>query len=94
MSDKHTYRDDAQHRALINRLSRIEGQVRGVKNMVENDAYCIDIFNQAAAIRSALNAFSAVLLEQHLRSCVKAGIGRGEEDVIEELVDTIKKLTK
>ena len=68
--------------------------MRGVKNMVENDAYCIDILNQAAAIRSALNAFSAVLLEQHLRSCVRAGIGRGEEDVIEELVDTIKKLTK
>ncbi|NLD33551.1 MAG: metal-sensing transcriptional repressor [Clostridiales bacterium] len=94
MSDKHTYRDQALHRALINRLSRIEGQVRGVKNMVENDIYCIDILNQTAAIRSALNAFSATLLEQHIRSCVKAGVGRGDEEVIEELVDTIKKLTK
>ena len=58
MSDKHTYRDDAQYRALINRLSRIEGQVRGVKNMVENDAYCNDILIQSAAVNAAVNSFN------------------------------------
>lgn len=94
MSDKHTYRDPALHRRLMNRLNRVEGQVRGVKGMVEADAYCIDIIHQVAAIRSALAAFSKALLESHLRTCVRSGIGRGEEDVIDELVDTVNKLIK
>lgn len=94
MSDKHTHRDEALHRALMNRLNRVEGQVRGIKGMVEDDAYCIDIINQVTAVRSALASFSKVLLENHLRTCVRTGIGRGEEEVIDELVDTVNKLIK
>ncbi len=94
MSEKHTYRDDKLHRALINRLSRIEGQVRGVKSMVDKDAYCIDILDQVNAIRSALGAFSKELLDRHLRSCVRDSISRGEDEVIDELVATFQKFTK
>ena len=94
MSTKHTHREDPLRRALMNRLSRIEGQVRGIKGMVEDEAYCIDIINQVAAVRSALAAFSKVMLENHLRTCVRTGIGQGEEQVIDELVDTINKLIK
>ena len=94
MSEKHTHRDEGLHRSLLNRLSRVEGQVRGIKSMVEDDVYCIDIMNQVAAVRSALASFSKVLLESHLRTCVRTGIGKGEDDVIDELVDTVNKLIR
>lgn len=94
MSDKLTNRSDDEKKAMIHRLNRIEGQVRGVKNMLENDAYCIDIVNQTTAIRSALNAFASLLLEKHIHSCVTEGIGRGDQDVIDELAVTIKKMIK
>ena len=94
MSEKHTERSADVKKAMIHRLNRIEGQVRGVKNMLESDAYCIDIINQTAAIRSALNAFASLLLERHIQSCVSRGIGTGDEEVLAELSETIKKMIK
>ncbi len=94
MNEKHTERSADVKKAMIHRLNRIEGQVRGVKNMLESDAYCIDIINQTAAIRSALNAFASLLLERHIQSCVSRGIGAGDEEVLAELTETIKKMIK
>ena len=94
MNEKQTERSADVKKAMIHRLNRIEGQVRGVKNMLESDAYCIDIINQTAAIRSALNAFSSLLLERHIQNCVSRGIGTGDEEVLAELTETIKKMIK
>lgn len=94
MTDKHTLRTQAQKKALLNRLSRVEGQVRGVRRMLDEDAYCIDILHQVSAIRSALSAFSKELLARHLRSCVREGIGRGDDDVIDELVEVFQRFSK
>lgn len=94
MTDKHTLRTEALKKALLNRLSRVEGQVRGVRRMLDEDAYCIDILHQVNAIRSALGAFSKELLARHLHSCVREGIGRGEDDVIDELVDIFQKFSR
>lgn len=79
---------------LTNRLSRIEGQVRGVKRMVEEDAYCIDILTQVTAITAALNSFSKELLHTHIKTCVIEDIKNGNEEVVDELVDTLKKMMK
>ena len=87
-------RDEKEYRDLINRLNRIEGQVRGVTNMVQNDAYCVDILTQVSAIRSALNSFNKVLLENHIKTCVTEDIIAGNDDKVDELVDTIQKLMK
>ncbi len=94
MSEKHTERTAEAKKAMIHRLNRIEGQVRGVKNMLESDAYCIDIINQTAAIRSALNSFASLLMERHIQNCVSRGIGEGDQEVLDELTDTIKKMIK
>ena len=88
------HRDSAEHDALIKRLRRIEGQVRGVQGMVEKDAYCTDILTQVSAIQSALNAFSRELLSSHIRTCVADGIRAGDTDVVDELVRTVEKLMK
>ncbi|MBQ2504494.1 MAG: metal-sensing transcriptional repressor, partial [Lachnospiraceae bacterium] len=77
-----------------NRLSRIEGQVRGVKKMVEEDAYCIDVLMQVSAITSALNSFNKVLMANHIKSCVKENVQNGNEEIIDELVQTMQKLMK
>ena len=79
---------------LINRLSRIEGQVRGVKGMLEKDAYCADILVQVSAINSALNSFNKVLLSNHIHTCVAEDIRNGKDEAIDELVDLLKKLMK
>ena len=81
-------------KSLMNRLNRIEGQVRGVKGMVEKDAYCVDILTQVTAIQAALNAFSRELLGNHIRTCVADGIRAGEDEVIDELVATVQKMMK
>ena len=94
MSDKKTLRETDLKTSLTHRLNRIEGQVRGVKNMLESDAYCIDIIHQTAAIRSALSAFSNLLLENHIQTCVSRGIGTGDLEVVDELVSTIKRMIK
>jgi DNA-binding FrmR family transcriptional regulator len=79
---------------LVHRLSRIEGQIRGIRGMVERDAYCIDILNQVSAASSALGSFTRVLLTSHIRSCVAEDIRAGQEDKLEELVKTLQKLMK
>lgn len=79
---------------LISRLNRIEGQIRGVKGMIEKDTYCDDVLNQIAAIQSALNSVSKLLLEGHMKSCIVERIQAGEHEVIDELLVTIKKLMK
>ncbi len=79
---------------MINRLSRIEGQIRGIKGMVEKDCYCPDIITQVAAANAALNSFNKVLLAQHIRTCVADGIRNGEDDKVDELVTMLQKLMK
>lgn len=92
--EKHKIRNDKEYKDLINRLSRIEGQVRGVKNMLDKDAYCVDILTQVAAINAALNSFNKKLLENHIKSCVVDDIRQGNDEVVEELVETLQKLMK
>lgn len=87
-------RDDEEKTALIHRLNRIEGQIRGIKGMVEKDAYCIDILMQVSAASAALNAFSKELLAGHIRTCVADDIRAGNEETVEELVTTLQKLMK
>ena len=79
---------------LIHRLNRIEGQIRGIRGMVENDAYCPDILVQSAAAGAALNAFNKELLASHIRTCVVEDIRDGKDEVIDELVATLQKLMK
>lgn len=83
-----------EYRSLMNRLSRIEGQVRGVKGMLERDAYCVEILIQVSAINSALNSFNKELLGNHIRSCVVENVRSGNDEVIDELVKTIQKLMR
>ena len=87
-------RDEAERRALINRLNRIEGQIKGIRGMVEKDAYCPDILVQVAAVNSALHAFNRELLSSHLKSCVVNDIREGNEDVVDELCRVFEKLMK
>ncbi len=87
-------RSAEEYQALMNRLSRIEGQVRGVKGMLERDAYCVDILIQVSAINSALNSFNKELLGNHIRSCVVENVRSGNDEVIDELIGTIQKLMK
>lgn len=87
-------RSEKEYKDLMNRLSRIEGQVRGVKNMVSEDRYCIDIITQVAAINAALNSFNKVLLSNHIRTCVTNDIKSGNDDKVEELLSTLAKIMK
>ena len=87
-------RTEEEYKSLIHRLNRIEGQVRGIKGMVEKNAYCIDILAQTAAASAALNAFSKELLANHIRTCVVKDIQEGKDDVVDELVTTLQKLMK
>ena len=87
-------RTDKEYKDLLNRLNRIEGQIRGIKGMVERDAYCTDILIQVAAVNAALNSFNKVLLANHIRGCVVADIKEGRDETIDELVETLQKLMK
>ena len=87
-------RSEKEYKDLINRLSRIEGQVRGIKRMVEEDYYCPDILVQVSADNAALNSFNKVLLANHIRTCVADDIKEGKEETIDELVLTLQKLMK
>lgn len=91
---KHTLRSNEQKRKLINRLKRMEGQLRGMQNMLESDAYCNDILIQSAAVNAALNAFNRELLAGHMRSCVARDLREGKEEVLDELMLTLQKLLK
>ena len=92
--EKKKMRTDEEKRALINRLSRIEGQVRGIKKMLEEDKYCIDILTQTSATSSALNSFAKERLESHIRSCVSEGVKNGDDEKIEELIYAIERFVR
>ncbi|NLB36601.1 MAG: metal-sensing transcriptional repressor [Clostridiales bacterium] len=87
-----TARDEKLKSGLIARLNRAEGQVRGIKGMIEKDAYCDDVLNQIAAVQAALNSVSKLILENHIRGCVIKKINAGEVEVVDELISTIGKL--
>lgn len=83
-----------ESKQLIHRLNRIEGQIRGIRGMVEKNAYCTDIMVQVAAANAALNAFTRELLAEHIRTCVAQDIRNGKDETIDELVSTLQKLMK
>lgn len=87
-------RSEEERKRLVHRLSRIEGQVRGIHRMVENSAYCTDILAQVSAVSAALNAFSKELLTEHIRTCVAQDIREGRDETIDELLSTLQKLMK
>ena len=87
-------RSEKEYKDLIHRLNRIEGQVRGIKKMVENDVYCTDILVQVSAVNAALNSFNKVLLANHIRTCVAEDSRKGKEETVDELVATLQKLMK
>ena len=91
---KKTERSEEQKKKLLNRLSRLEGQVRGVRKMIENDAYCNDVLIQTAAISAAVNAFSREVLRSHLHSCVIRDIREGKDEVADELMETLERMMR
>lgn len=91
---KTTLRTDAERKKLIHRLNRIEGQIRGIRAMVENDAYCNDILTQSAAVNAAVNAFNRALIASHLHTCVARDLREGKDEVIDELTATLLRLMK
>ena len=88
------HRDQEEKKKLLNRLSRIEGQIRGIRGMVEKDAYCNDILTQSAAVTAAMNGFNKELLNSHIRRCVADDIRAGKDETIDELLDTLQKLMR
>lgn len=87
-------RSEEERKKLVNRLNRIEGQIRGIRRMVESDAYCTDIIVQAGAVNAAVNSFIKELLASHIRTCVADDIRNGKEGVVDDLVKTLQKLMK
>lgn len=87
-------RSEQEYKSLINRLNRIEGQIRGIRGMVEKSAYCTDIITQVAAARAALDAFNRELLANHIRTCVATDIKAGNEEKTDELIAILQKLMK
>ncbi|MGN0322938.1 MAG: metal-sensing transcriptional repressor [Oliverpabstia sp.] len=87
-------RSEKEYKDLIHRLNRIEGQIRGIRGMVEKNAYCTDILVQVAAANAALNSFNKVLLANHIKTCVTRDIREGKEETVDELVETLQKLMK
>ena len=92
--EKHTQRAEEEKKKLLNRLRRIEGQIRGIQAMVASDAYCNDILVQSAAVNAAVNAFNRELLSAHLRTCVARDLKEGHEEIVDELAATLQKLMK
>ena len=92
--EKHTLRAQEEKKKLLNRLRRIEGQVRGLQAMVEADAYCNDVLTQSAAVNAAINAFNRELLAEHLRTSVTRDLKNGHEEIVDELATTLQKLMK
>ena len=93
-SQRKKERSPEEYKRLINRLNRIEGQIRGIRSMVENGAYCPDILIQSSAVNAAVNAFNKELLSSHIRTCVAQNIRDGNDEVIDELVVTLQKMMK
>lgn len=92
--NKTKIRTPEEYKTLINRLNRIEGQIRGIKGMVENNTYCADILMQVSAVSAALNAFNRELLSDHIKTCVADGIRSGDDEKIDELIALLQKLMK
>ena len=92
--ERKTERSEATRKKLVNRLNRIEGQIRGIRQMIENDAYCKDVLIQSAAAGAALNAFNRELIGHHLRGCVTRDIREGREQTVDELLDILYKLMR
>lgn len=92
--ERKSHHSDQTKRELTVRLNRIEGQIRGIKTLIEKDAYCDDVLNQISAIQSALNSVGRMLLEAHMKSCVVERLQEGDTEVINELMSTLKKLIK
>jgi len=92
--ERHKHRSGDEYRKLIHRLNRVEGQIRGVKKMVEEERYCVDILTQVSAVQAALNAFNKELLINHIQTCVVEDIKSGDNEIVSELCDTIQKLMK
>ncbi|NRD76467.1 metal-sensing transcriptional repressor [Bacillus sp. BRMEA1] len=93
-SGRKSHHSDKTKQNLITRLNRIEGQIRGIKGLIEKDTYCDDVINQIAATQAALNSVAKILLEGHLKSCVVERIQEGDHEVVDELLITIQKLIK
>lgn len=93
-SHKTKERSEKEYKDLIHRLNRIEGQIRGIRGMVEKNAYCTDILVQVAAANAALNSFNKVLLANHIKTCVTNDIREGKEETVDELVAVLQKLMK
>ncbi len=91
---KAKHRDDAELRDLTARLNRIEGQIRGIRGMVERDAYCVDVLTQVSAASAALSSFAKVLLASHVKTCVVSDIRDGREETVDELIATMQKFMK
>lgn len=91
---RHKKRSEEEYKSLIHRLNRVEGQIRGIRGMVEKDVYCADILVQVAAANSALNAFSRELLSQHVRTCVADDLRAGSDEKLDELLKLLPKLMK
>lgn len=91
---KKKVREDDEFKSLMNRLNRIEGQIRGIKGMLENDAYCTDIITQVAAASAALNSFNKELLSNHIKTCVIDDIKADKTDTVDDLLNTIQKLMR
>ncbi|MBQ8618920.1 MAG: metal-sensing transcriptional repressor [Clostridia bacterium] len=87
-------RAEKEYKDLITRLNRIEGQIRGIRGMVERDAYCTDILTQVSAASAALNSFTKMLLSNHIKTCVAQDIREGKDETVDELVNTLQKLMK
>lgn len=93
-SNKTKQRSKKEYKALINRLNRIEGQIRGIKGMLEKNAYCTDILVQVSAVNAALNSFNKELLANHIKTCVAEDIRNGKDETIDDLVATLQKLMR
>lgn len=92
--ERKKHRQEAEYQDLLKRLNRIEGQVRGVKKMLEEDRYCVDILTQVSAVQAALNSFNKELLARHIKTCVSEDIKEGNEEAVDELCELLKKLMK
>ena len=91
---KTKHRSEEEYKALLNRLNRVEGQVRGIKKMLESEAYCTDILVQVSAVQAALNAFNRELLSNHVKTCVETDVQNGKTETLDELLSVLQRLMK
>lgn len=94
MEGRKKIRTEEQKKSLLNRLKRLEGQIRGLEKMIEEDAYCNDILQQSMSASSAMDGFNQELLGYHVKGCVTEGIKNGNEEIVDELLKTVRKLMK